>query len=102
MTKLSNAQVAVIEQAKKDIDKARNLSFEDWCKTFCRYEMYLSEYLESEWWLNRYNKDKAGTVLVSDVNSRTLIKLEQLGMIKIVYDSNGTHSGIDEITLLNY
>lgn len=102
MKKLSNAQAAVIEKAKKDIDKARLLSFEDWCKSFCRFEEYLSDYLESDWWLDRYNKDKAGTVLVADVNSRTLVKLEQLGLIKIVYDSKGTHSGIDTITLLNY
>ena len=100
MKKLSSAQSRVIEEAKKDIDRARSIDFKEWCGY--RYNFIMSDAYSLNLYTDFYNKAKAGTVLIQNVNSRTLVKLEQLGLIKIEYDSNGTHSGIDEITLLNY
>jgi hypothetical protein len=100
MKKLTSAQARVIEEAKKDIDRARSLDFKDWCGD--RYNFIMSDAYSLNLYTDFFNKAKAGTVLTQDVNSRTLAKLEELGLIKIVYDSKGTHSGIDTITLLNY
>ena len=110
--KLSKAQEWVMKKAYSDVDKARA------CET---YEEYFINVLSKDFngaydtpekmqakdpelydmYREFYEKEKAGIVL-TQANSRTLVKLEQLGLIKIIHDSNGCHYGIDKIEVLNY
>lgn len=48
-----------------------------------------------------YENERNGIVLTR-CNSRTLVKLEQLGLIEIIFDSNGASYGLDTIKVLNY
>lgn len=107
--KLSKTQQMIIDEAKRDIDKARA------CATFEEYFMieyaptFNSNYNTPEKCkerdLNAYNAYKGyweahtrGEVLTR-CNSRTLKALEKAGAIEIVNDGR---SGIDTIKVLNY
>ena len=103
--KLSKAQANVMMKAKKDIDMARSMDYAEWLK---ETESYFQTHEESyqkavaEEYLKEYWEDgRKGIVLVS-CNSRTLSRLEEMGLIEIVYDSNGETFGIDTIKVLNY
>jgi len=117
--KLSKAQEEVINNAKAKIDLARTLNFFDWYMGYYagNYESKnihtpeeLDAYLENRIGRdNRTMKDlteeryqNARNGIVSCIaNSRTLKKLEEMGIIEILYDSNGDRLGLDEIRILN-
>lgn len=107
--KLSKAQQMIIDEAKKDIDKARA------CATFEEYFMieyaptFNGDYNTPEKYkaqdINGYNAykgyweaHKRGEVLTR-ANSRTIKALEKLGVIEIVVDGR---SNLDTIKILNY
>lgn len=116
MAKLTKAQTEVVDEAKRKIDEAREAkSFEDYkIKSFEKntsslkdenYRKYvLNIYLsqlkrgEYEWERKYYEKYKTGLVLVT-ANTKTLKKLEELGIIELVSVGN---SYPDWIKLLNY
>ena len=121
--KLSRAQIEVMREAKKDIDYARTHDFLHWISKRRGYDLELdwdshpNPYLTNErimrdaedmvnsdtdgWWRNRYEEEKSGIVL-THCNSRTLAKLENMGLIEIIRDSKGTNYGIDIVRILNY
>lgn len=117
MIKLSNAQTKVLKDAQIHIDFARTHTFYDWVRKttpsgfdFLTDEQIDKEFArrESEGWndskakrIKEYENEKSGITLTY-CNSRTLEKLQELGLIKIIYDSNGEKFGIDRIKLLNY
>lgn len=110
--KLSKAQEKVLSEAKMQIDKARA------CETF---EEYFNKYMgphmnhlydtpkkymamDMKGW-NRIRKywemNKEG-IAFTRCSSKTIEKLEKLGLIEILYDSNGQCCGTDRIKVLNY
>lgn len=102
MKKLSKAQQAVMDQAKKDIDDARKMEYPEWLESHSSIrkdclEKYVAEgYLKDSW-----EERKTGVVL-THCNSKTLVKLEEMGLIEIIRDSNGDTYGIDIVKVLNY
>jgi len=122
--KLSKAQAEVMEEAKKKIDRARSMDYPEWLMATHNYYQvpkwatdetspsYNPRYAESlrkrfdeavakEEWKDYWEMERNGIVLTR-CNSRTLKKLEEYGLIKIIYDSNGEHIGIDTVQVLNY
>ena len=97
MTKLSAAQEKVLRDAKANIDKARNQTFEEWLPM--PMDRYSPEKLE--WWKDQYERERSGIALAY-CNTKTIKKLESLGLIEIVYDSTGETFGLDEIKVLGY
>lgn len=123
--KLSKAQNEVFEKAKNDIDFARSHTIREWAQKetgytddviedlVSRYYQYVStpeemreicenriqHYIES---VGKYYEDKKNGIVLTMCNSRTLKKLEEYGLIKIIEDSNGSHFGIDTVKVLNY
>lgn len=108
--KLSAAQQRVMDQAHEDIRQARECAtVEEW---FAKYKaMYytrvtMEEFRDNdpEYWesivVNSYNRNRSGVVL-TQCSSKTLAKLEKLGLIEIIHDSNGQHYGIDKIRVLD-
>ena len=110
--KLSKAQERVMQDAKQKIDNARA------CETFEEYfTKHIAPYNNGAWktiesyqtkdpealahHIQFWNNEKDGTVLC-EADSRTIRKLEELGLIKIIYDSTGDALGSDTIKLLNY
>lgn len=105
--KLSKAQAKVIELAKKDIDTARKydtydeyLRNENWLVTEGRYsvEEYKRYFPGGEKFWNAERNGIARTYC----NTKTLKKLEEYGLIEIVYDSTGERWGLDEIKVIGY
>ena len=83
--KLSKAQQKVMDEAIKDINEARTMDFEswfrkkiDWCQPQAR-ESYRDAYMAH--WNNRKNG-----IVLTHCNSKTLVKLEELGFIEIIED----------------
>lgn len=114
--KLSKAQQEILEQAKKDIDEARNSTFIQWYRNNVATANYITEMTDSELeeHLNKpenrdkmihfvamYMDRKCGVVLAR-ANTRSLRKLQEHGLIKIIRDSTGTSYGIDKVLVLNY
>lgn len=101
--KLTPAQQKVMNEAYKDIDLARNNSYEAWVRKTVRG--MTDEYIEEAIWTgNRrdwYEDRKNGRVL-THCNTKTLRKLEEMGLIKIIEDSTGSTWGIDTVKVLNY
>lgn len=112
MAKLSPAQQKIMDKATKEIDNARE------CATFEEYFInhlawrFNGRYNTPEkmkandkegWDLHNkyYEKLKVGITLTM-CNSKSLAKLEQFGLIEIIFDSTGQTTGIDEIKVLNY
>lgn len=122
--KLSKAQQKVIDDAKKDIDFARTHSLREWAAKRCRrsetdriitnYSLYgyrtreealkaMNEEIDK--FINKYSEsyeNNKNGIVFTYCNSRTLAKLQKLGLIEILYDSEGEHFGIDTIKILNY
>ena len=120
MKKLSKAQNEIMTNAYEKIDFARSHSIEEWAmkKTNVppanhpwskwyieeygqlRYEAYKRERIEEH--IERFGKyyelEKKGIILCQ-ANSRTLNKLEELGLIKLHKDGG---SYPDTIEILNY
>lgn len=118
--KLSKAQQAVMDEAKRDIDTARSLDFIKWYRTAvaCGGELNMTddeivEELKStechsleydthfEYFTSVYEQRRSGIVL-TNCNSRTLYKLQEMGLIEIIFDSTGWTRGIDRVKILNY
>lgn len=111
--KLTPAQEKVMHKAYKDIDDARNNDFYGWYNiayacTLTKEEIDEHiENLEKRFeGLKNYNHEmyenrKNGMVL-THCNTKTLRKLEEMGLIKIVEDSTGTQFGLDVVQVLNY
>ena len=114
--KLSKAQTEVMERAKKDIDKARAMDYPEWLRETDHYfqvpkwaDGELKEYIDERWrkaveeeYHKKYWEDERNGIVLTHCNSRTLAKLEQLGLIEIIEDSNGQTFGIDTVKVLNY
>lgn len=110
--KLSKAQAEVLETAKREIDGARR------CETFDEYfvnneargfnsscntpEKYKAKYPEDWEELKKYWESKKNGIVLTHCNSKTIQKLEKLGLIEIIEDSCGQYFGIDKIKVLNY
>lgn len=58
-------------------------------------QRYADEYIEY------YHEEQNGIVSIT-CNSKPLKKLEEYGLIEIIYDSTGTSFGLDTIKVLNY
>lgn len=113
--KLSKAQAEVLEELKNGIDVARSLSYPEWLvknqgyetpdwaddelRKFC--EERLKKAVERKE-LYEYYENKRNAITLIRCNSRTLKRLEALGLIEIVYDSTGEDYGIDTVKVLNY
>lgn len=108
--KLSKAQEDVLNRAKQEIDKARACKdfadyYEKYEKLFIKYDTVEDfkngspEYYENV--KRGYEKQVDGIAGVH-CNTRTIKKLEELGLIEILYDSTGSAVGLDEIKVLNY
>jgi hypothetical protein len=106
--RLSNYQKKVLDEAKKEIDKARN------CKSIYEYFTEVNyfhdriinsinnnpEYLQM--YINEWN-DKKNAIVNVNSNIKTIQKLEQLGYIKVVeICDNRSNIVIDTIQVLNY
>lgn len=109
--KLTPAQQKVMDRAYKDIDEARNNDFYGWFNIAYNCNATKEEIDERvELWYNRYHEyyyhekyeeTKNGMVL-THCNTKTLRKLEEMGLIKIIEDSTGTLFGLDVVQVLNY
>lgn len=110
--KLSEAQTRVIEKAKRDIDMARECAtYEEY---FMKYEAphcnaayntpekFKARDIDSWNYYKKYWEEHKDGIVLTHCNSRTLVKLEQYGLIEIITDSNGQEYGIDKIKVLNY
>lgn len=117
--KLSKAQQNVLDVAKERIDFARNHSFCDWWRNNTSYWAYkeasdeevynLIQKRTAQGWvatldyeMKHYNMNKDGIDYLCHASSETIKKLETLGLIEIMYDSNGEYYGFDTIKILNY
>ena len=118
--KLSKAQQEVLEHAKMVIDYARTHSFYDWFRWNNRSYMNIDKMSDEEicrlvdqWtaenyignWeyqLTRYQWNRDGIDYTCHASSKTIQKLEALGLIEIIHDSNGEYFGFDVIRILNY
>lgn len=117
--KLSKAQQEVMEKAKERIDYARNHSFYDWYRHNSGYwrikemsdaeidaelaQREADEYKGTkEYEMTRYEMNKNGIDYLCHASSSTIKKLEMLGLIEIIKDSNGEYYGLDQIKILNY
>lgn len=110
--KISLAQEKILNQAKEQIDTARKYNNYD--------EYFISEksqncnngYNTPEKYkakdIEKWNKDikyweqKRNAIVLTSCNTKSLLKLEYLGLIKIIYNSNNQSYGIDRIKILNY
>lgn len=117
MTKLSNAQIKVLNGAKERIDFARTHDFYDWymrtASNFEQKNIHSNDELE-KYLSNKYGRDLRGVYkknYMDNINgidylchasSKTIAKLESLGLIEIIKDSNGEYYGLDVIRILNY
>ena len=121
--KLSKAQTEVMEKAKARIDFARTHDFYDWFRNIWSFhpekanwsnEQIDAYYEDMDKRFNNSNitfkdEDMAeftdfinGIDSSCHTNSKTLEKLEEMGLIEIIYDSKGDRFGIDKIRILNY
>lgn len=124
--KLSKAQQEVMDKAKAKIDFARNHTVREWsiyenfgvldineCCFVKNYERYgwskekatavAEEEVNS--YINNYSKyyeDNRNGIVLTHSNSRTIRRLEDLGLIEIIWDACGESYGIDTIKILNY
>ena len=102
--KLTPAQEKVLTQAKSDIDLARILEYPEWMRETCKN--FRPEVVEEDIAENRmknYWEEHRNAIVLAHCNSKTLEKLEKLGLIEIIYDSkNEKGYGIDHIRILNY
>lgn len=101
--KLSKAQEKVMEKAYEKINRARE------CKDYEEYVMKKTSFSEAgkleeikERRYEEYYKMELEGIVLIQCNSKTLRKLEELGLVKILYDSTGSHFGIDTVKVLNY
>ena len=123
--KLTKAQDKIMTEAKSKIDFARTHTLREWAQKATGYtdeviermvshsedyrstpekmraslEDRISHYADE--YRDSYYRDREGSVLIH-CNSKSLKKLEEYGLIEIIYDSTGSSFGIDTIKVLNY
>ena len=124
--KLSKAQQDVMNKAKADIDFARNHTIREWSiyenfgvldineccfvKNYDRYgwskekaiavaEEEVKNYIDT---YSKYYENERNGIVLTHCNSRTIRRLEELGLVEIIRDSCGVSYGIDTIKILNY
>lgn len=122
--KLSKAQQEVMETVKQEIDFARTHTLYEWAENekfrngydrivsnYSRYGFKNAEeamaYIEGEIRsygekYRRYYENERNGIVLTHCNSKTIAKLESLGLIEIIRDSNGESYGLDTIKVLNY
>jgi hypothetical protein len=109
--KLSKAQTEVMEEAKANIDKTRALSFYEWYRIHFHGNGETDAQIDEEiardekahpfmkgWYHNMYENERNGITLVT-ANTRTLKKLEEMGLIELV-KNGGSYP--DHIKVINY
>ena len=102
MKKLSKAQQKVMDEAKRDIDEARKMDYPEWLASHSSIrESSLAKCIAEGYLKESWEEHRNGIVL-THCNSKTLIKLEELGLIEIIEDSKGRSYGIDTVKVLNY
>lgn len=107
--KLTKAQEKILAHARDTIDTARALDYPEWLKETNSFFKHDTEYsrrcyleaIEKEEGKAYWQKYRDGIAL-AHCNSKSLKKLEEAGLIEILYDSTGEYYGIDEIKVLNY
>ena len=109
--KLTPAQEKVIKNAYKDIDVARNNDFYGWFKIAYNCNETKEEIDERvKRWNDRFDdnyhhetyENRKNGIVLTHCNTKTLRKLEEMGLIKIIEDSTGTQFGLDVVQVLNY
>lgn len=101
--KLTPAQEKVMNKAYKDIDLARNNNYAEWVRKSIKG--FTDEYIEDRIRLEDrkdWYEDRKNGIVLTCCNTKTLRKLEELGLIKIIEDSTGSTWGIDTVKILNY
>lgn len=110
--KLSKAQQKIMEDARKDIDKARNAEdIVEWYRA-CTSASWIKEMPHDElaeefkkhdsrgWWKDTYEGLLQG-IVYTHANGRSLYRLQELGLIEIIDDQTG-HWMYDTVKILNY
>jgi len=108
--KLSNTQQAVMDNAKRQIDEARAyetyeeyfLSTNNCNSSFNTPEKYKAKDLKGWETYKRYWEREREGIVLTHVNSKTIEKLQKLGLIEILRVSTNENMGIDTIKVLNY
>lgn len=108
--KLTTAQQNVLDIAKNEIDMARNMTYDEWLlKTQCHnnqdlYNYWYRDNPEAKQRMFKYYENEKNGIVLTHCNSRTLEKLQALGLIEIIHDSKNdkTSYGIDHVKILNY
>lgn len=108
--KLTSAQQKVMDEAKEQIDLARTMTFDEWfLKTQCNndidvYDGYCKNNPEMKQAMFKYYENERNAIVLTHCNSKTLEKLQTLGLIEIIHDSKNdkTSYGIDHVKILNY
>ena len=110
MTKLSKAQEAILNEAKKNIDEARSYkTYEEYAyntsyrfySRFSSFEEAIQEIREDSLYdigIELYEELKSGIAFIK-ANTRTIEKLEEMGLIEIVRIGGSRY---DRIKILNY
>lgn len=110
--KLTKTQQELMDEAKERIDTARKYkNFEDYFnneeahrfnKLYNTPEKFRTN-APSGWkrFEQRWKREKQAVIDIR-CNSKTMKKLESLGLIQIIYDSTGDCQGLDTIKVLNY
>ena len=125
MARLTKAQNEIMTEAKSKIDFARTHSLREWAQKQTGYTDEKIEFMvercgmyhstpegmrsDLEDRINRYAEDYSKTyynnqngIVLIHCNSKSMKKLEEYGLIEILYDSTGSNFGIDTIKVLNY
>ena len=118
--KLSKAQQAIMDQAHREIDFARTHTLEEWAekqrnvpdKDSPAGKWYIEKYGEVEFEKYRrncireyaetygeYHEREKNAIVLCMANTRTIEKLEKLGLIRIIKKGG---SSPDSIEILNY
>ena len=118
--RLSKAQQVIIDQAHREIDFARTHTLEEWAekrknvpnKDHPWAKWYIEKYGDVEF--EKYRRDRIreyaetygkyyerekNAIVLCTANTRTLKKLEELGLIRIIREGG---SSPDTIEILNY
>lgn len=118
--KLSKAQQAIIDQAHRETDFARTHTLEEWAEKQAHVpnkdhpwsKWFIEEYGEAEF--EKYRRDRIksysddygkyyerekNAIVLCIANTRTIEKLEKLGLIRIIKKGG---SSPDSIEILNY
>ena len=100
--KMTKEQERVMKYAKLSIDQARTMTYDEWLLKVQDINASTNPEL-AQALLKHYENDKKA-IVSTHCNSKTLEKLQALGLIEIIHDSKNdkTSYGIDKIKVLNY